>query len=225
MKSCTICNGLKKVVSVVDGEPVAAPCPNCQNSFEVDDLRRRGVPGRFAGSTFDTFVTDTSTLRAAMDRCKEWSMNPKGWLVVSGPPGVGKTHLLCAIAHANRRSTYVSSVDLFARERRRIEDKSITLPDYAAFQGILLFDELGAGMATDWERDVVHRLVAMRYDDGLPTAFATNFRVGTGSPRSLERSGRILPHTSSRILGESQIIEIDADDRRGREPKRIFSGG
>ena len=225
MKTCTICNGLKKVIQVIDGEPIAAPCPNCSGFVETEELKRRGVPGRFTGATFENFVADSHVLSDALKKCSKWSQDPKGWLAISGPPGVGKTHLLCAIAHANRRSVYVSSVDLFSKERRRIEDKSVSVPDYAMFSGILLFDELGAGMATDWEKDVVHRLVAMRYDEGLPTAFATNFRVGTGSPMSLEKSGRILPHTSSRILGESYIIEIDSQDRRGREPERASSRG
>jgi DNA replication protein DnaC len=219
--NCKICNGLKKVVQVVDSEPVAAPCPQCSSVVEAEDLRRRGVPGRFLDATFDTFDADSHALRVARDGCASWALDPKGWIVISGPPGVGKTHLLCSIAHANRRSTYVSSVELFALEKKRFDNKSVVVPDYAQYTGILLFDELGAGLATDWEKDVVHRLVAVRYDEGLPTAFATNFRVGTGSGRSLEKSCRILPHTTSRILGESRIIEIDSYDRRGSEPKRI----
>jgi len=51
----------------------------------------------------------------------------------------------------------------------------VIIPDYAEYQGVLLLDELGAGMATNFEKDIIHRIVAMRYDEGLPTAFATNF--------------------------------------------------
>ncbi len=222
---CKVCNGLKKVVQVINSEPVASPCPRCSDVVEVDELRRRGVPGRFTKAKFSNFVADNQALKRALAVCSEWAENPSGWICISGPPGVGKTHLLCSIAYANRRSIYVSSVDLFSRERKRIEDKSVNLPDYAQYAGVLLLDELGAGMATDWEKDVIHRIVAMRYDEGLPIAFATNFRVGTGSPRSLENSGRILPHTSSRILGEARVVEIDSKDRRGCEPERIFGRG
>lgn len=217
MTDCSICGGLKKVVQVVNGEPIATRCPKCSDRSDAEDLKRRGVPGRFIEASFDNFIAESSTLIFARDSCIDWCKNQKGWIVLSGPPGVGKTHLLSAIASRVRRSIYVSAVDLFGREKKRIGDKSVIIPDYAEYQGVLLLDELGAGMATNFEKDIIHRIVAMRYDEGLPTAYATNFRVGTGSDRSLERSGRILPHTASRILGESLIIEIDSKDRRGRE--------
>ena len=211
---CEICKGAKKVVRVVDGQPYAEDCPRCAGTFTRDEQLRKGIPARFSKSSFDNFEVTNSRLATAKGACLEWLSNPSGWLILSGPPGVGKTHLMCSMAAKIKRCLYVSAVEMFALERKRIDQKDIQIKDFSTYTGVLFLDELGAGMGTDWERDLIHRLVAVRYDESLPTVFSTNFRFGTGSERSLERSGRILPHTASRLLGECRVIEIDSDDRR-----------
>jgi DNA replication protein DnaC len=117
-----------------------------------------------------------------------------------GPAGVGKTHLAVAIM----RSLIAKGVPCLFYESgsllKRIQDSynpisktsetSVLLPVYQA--EVLVLDELGATMPTDWVRDTLYQIINTRYNDKKLTIFTTNFlderpvNSGAGSDASDE---------------------------------------
>lgn len=93
-------------------------CPKCEAEDEarrLNEARRekvcelRGyakIPARFASKGFEDYSPKTPHQRAALKGCQEYAKNlianleAGACLVLLGPPGVGKTHLLCSIVDA-----------------------------------------------------------------------------------------------------------------------------
>ena len=108
------------------------------------------------------------------------------------------------------KAKYLSLIELVDEERRRIAKKSHGQVYLLESADVLFVDELGSGIGTDFERDIVHRLVSRRYDDMKPTVFSTNYRIGTGTKASLENSGKLNANTMSRIA-TSRMFELIED--------------
>ena len=63
--------------------------------------------GELAGSTLDSYdlgrardAAARGTMAAALDTCRAYVDQPRGWLYLYGPTGVGKSHLAAATARA-----------------------------------------------------------------------------------------------------------------------------
>jgi len=87
---------------------------------------------------------------------------------------------------------------------------------------VLLLDDLGAGRTTAWAQDVMHDVLAHRYNRKLPTVMTTNRATGdddddatTGSdaPTLRDRLGDAL---MSRIYEMCRVIPVNGEDYRRR---------
>jgi DNA replication protein DnaC len=151
---------------------------------ELSSLRLHG------GQTFGTFSlrksegieqSDLHSLQRAFDTAREYSEEPSGWLVLTGPYGVGKTHLAASIA--NYRASqglpvmFVVVPDLLDHLRATFNPKSSTSYD-RRFEEVraaplLIMDDLGTQAATPWVREKLYQLFNHRYNAQLPTVITT----------------------------------------------------
>ena len=185
--------------------------------------------------SFDTFDpqaarTDASGKRqlARIKRaCQAFAAEPKGWLVLCGPYGCGKTHLAYAIVGAAYRAgcpVYACTVpDLLETLRQGIASvaKSDSLGRRLAAvrdARLLLLDDLGAENLTPWAAEKIYQIVDHRYRLRLPLVVTTNVNLYT--PK-----GRIEERVVSRLLdgvnlpdGLSRVHLISAGDYRRRPP-------
>jgi len=176
------------------------------------------------GMTFDRFdlreyelpADQRADLKEALRRCQAYALEPKGWLVLAGVYGCGKTHLAAAIANARaalgQPALFVVVPDLLdhlratfspgsqARFDRRFEEVK-TAP-------FLVLDDLGTESASPWAREKLYQIFNYRYITCLPTVITTSQEKKDWDPR-----------LRTRMLDERQsdYIIIKAPSYRGSQ--------
>ena len=173
--------------------------------------------------TFQTFDPDRSdlegevrdNLRRVYQVAYRYAEDPRGWLVLQGTYGCGKTHLAAAIANHQlaRRHTalFVVVPDLLDHLRSTFNPQSPISYDKLFEQvrraPFLVLDDLGTESATAWAKEKLYQLFNYRYNAGLPTVITT-----------AQETQKLDPRLRSRILDESRcdIWLIQAPAYRGQ---------
>lgn len=142
---------------------------------------RWGVARRYAGCTFDTFTARAGTEEALVG-AKAWAeaftLDSQNGLLLAGPFGSGKTHLAVAalrvaIDASLVEGRYVSAGDLVGRVRGG-SGIYWTPVDDAIREELLVLDDLGQEVGTEFTRDVVARVIFGRYEAARPTIITSN---------------------------------------------------
>jgi DNA replication protein DnaC len=181
-------------------------------------IQRARIPRRFADCTFDTFER-VQGVDDALDVTCEWAdsftLDTERGLLLAGNFGSGKTHLgVAALRTAVERvfveARFVSAGDLVARVRSGPNGITWHPVEDAIEAELLLLDDLGQEVGTEFTRDVVCRVIFGRYDHARPTIMTSNL-----GPDGLKRvfGGAVL----SRIYEMADTRTLFAKDYRTRE--------
>ena len=189
-----------------------------QRSRKLRALSNLGIMERL---TFDLFMPDgvglseevRFNLRAAYDVCHSFAMDPKGWIVLLGGFGCGKTHLAAAIANhriaLGHSAIFVVVPDLLDHLRSTYAPNSIVGYDDRIESireaPLLILDDLGAHNSTPWAQEKLYQILNARYNSRLATVITSN--------QGLEE---LDPRITSRLVDPdlSQVYEIIAPDFR-----------
>ena len=187
------------------------PLTDSESSWKDLHLDKARVPLAFRGATWDTFKlmrgrlenTDAGLiLLALLDRLKTWrgEDDEPSIVFLCGPPGSGKTHLAAATVHrwidARRPGAlFVLTGELLASLRRGFNDGTAAGNlDQAKFAKLLVLDDIGSEMATDWVRDTLYMLINYRMNWLHPTVITSNLYPS-------EISSRYHARLASRLAG------------------------
>lgn len=153
--------------------------------------------------TFETFKPEgvglseelRLNLRLAYEAALRFAQNPKGWLLIKGGYGSGKTHLAAAIANYRLQrgepAIFIAVPDLLDYLRSTFSPGSLV--DYdERFDEIrnaplLILDDLGTQSTTSWAREKLFQLLNHRYLARLPTVITTNLELEEIDPRLRSR--------------------------------------
>ena len=138
-----------------------------------------------------------------------------GNLLLTGNPGLGKTHLSAAIAREVSDEGWSVVYDTASRVFERFEAQKFGREDGEADTDVdrvlncdlLILDDLGTEMVTAFVQSALYRIVNTRLMEKRPTIISTNLR-----PEQLAQ--RYSPQTASRIEGEYQILPFTGQDIR-----------
>jgi DNA replication protein DnaC len=108
---------------------------------------------------------------------QEFAEHPRGWLVMTGPYGCGKTHLAAAVGNYRKGMgddpIFVVVPDLLDHLRATFSPSSTTSYDElfnrVKSAPILILDDLGTQSATPWAREKLYQIFNERYNAKLPT--------------------------------------------------------
>jgi len=190
--NCPICKGAGVVHPLLpSGKPdfsqvVACRCVKKElDSERQTRLRRYSNLGALTQFTFDNLEPQgrrgnpksQEQFKRAYEAAKAFATEPKGWLILSGPSGGGKTHLAAAIA--NERIShgypafYITASDLLDHLRAAFSPDS-EMPydeffDQVRNAPLLILDDLGAQTSTSWAREKLDQLLTHRFNSKLPT--------------------------------------------------------
>ena len=145
------------------------------------------IPTRFSGKTLASFkaesVEQQRALSVAQSFVADWSDTSKkgSWLVFSGLPGTGKSHLAIAIlqalmpAHVGRYMTCMELIQSIRSTWRKDSEKSeVEILDELSALPLLVIDEVGVQYGTDSEQNHIFDVLDRRYRDLMPTILLTN---------------------------------------------------
>jgi DNA replication protein DnaC len=149
-----------------------------------------GIVGRYRAATFASFEAKTRAQQAIVTRCQAFvrqstfpTTNSAG-LILIGPCGVGKTHLLAAMARDLKfercLTAHLTTPRAIVRRLRATwakgsdESEEEVLDAYTKCTAVLLLDEVGVGFGTDAELTQLFEVIDARYTQGLPTVAASN---------------------------------------------------
>lgn len=239
---CKTCKG-KGFLPRIDAEgyEVLSPCGMQGLRLRIQRFNQAALPAAFAAATLDSWRPQTPAQRNLHRRVGEWQawvlrqgLDAQGKLPrqlrgigLTGAPGVGKTHLMAALAR---------SLTLEVGVAVRFADFSQLLWDlkagYQAGRGeadlvaplanvdVLFVDELGKGRASEWEISILDSVISARYNRGLTTFFSTNYPLqgkvdAQGKKLATESlADRVGERIASRLTAMCDVFEVDGVDQR-----------
>ncbi len=218
--NCPICHGIGFIARDVPyGEPGFGKMDVCscrQSKIEKDEnerLSRDSNLDSYSDMTFENFNVRGRgqirqeyelCLKMARDHAQKFAKERKGWLLLTGNFGTGKTHLAAAIAKValadHVANIFMPVPDLMDWLRASFNSQSESYED--RFQKIctvplLILDDLGSQSSTDWVQEKLYQIFNYRYVNRLPTVITTNSTLN-------ELDGRI----ASRLEDPSLVMKV-----------------
>jgi DNA replication protein DnaC len=234
VESCTVCNGFG-VLESQDGRRLV-PC-SCREGIDADARRRAAkIPERYRSCTITNFnhLSDSQrSAKAFARRFVEAYPAVSAGILITGPVGVGKTHLAAGILAElldtkAARGLFCDFTELLDRiqgsfGRGGEESAEEILAPYRDAE-LLVLDELGARRPSDWARDVLYGLLNTRYNRKRATILTTNYGDETEKPGGETLELRVGSAVRSRLAEMCQLVPISGPDyRREIRPGRSFS--
>jgi DNA replication protein DnaC len=209
---CEICGGTGWISAEVPfGHPKfgkAQMCPHLLTEVNQSLTQRRWQElGALRNMTFDTFDTrgreghiltpqQSLSLRSAVSQLQEnFVEERRGWILLIGTYGCGKTHLAAAIANALLAKgvpvVFVNVPDLLDYLRATYSPGTEETYDQRFNEivnaPVLVLDDLGAQNATPWAGEKLYQIINARYIAKLPTVITTNLNLENLDPRVRSR--------------------------------------
>jgi DNA replication protein DnaC len=236
-KSCPKCQGGGRVYARDGrGYEVLRGCPCGADPRRLSYLTGLQLPHKFVDRTLAGYRGYSATQRRALARARRFvdefvpGASGQRALLLCGPPGTGKTHLLVAMlrelaAHKTVRGRYEEFFLLLSDIRdgfsRGMSSREWLEPLRQV--DVLAIDEIGkGGQNREWEQGVLDEIISVRYNAGRPTLFATNypppgttdweFKSDGKAVENLEQ--RVGPRIYSRIHEMCDVIDVDGNDQR-----------
>ena len=124
------------------------------------------MPPRFRDATFETFdLKRNPKMRPAFEAAQAMARGEGDLLFLYGPPGLGKTHLACAVVQEHPLATFREVPEFLAWLRshygkdmgRELVEQSVHNYQQAAV-ALLVLDDVGAHYQTAWASPQHYRL-------------------------------------------------------------------
>ncbi|OGO24254.1 MAG: DNA replication protein DnaC [Chloroflexi bacterium RBG_16_50_9] len=194
--SCPVCKGVGIVhPRLPSGEPnyrQVVPCRCVRGEMDSERRTRLQRYSNLGSLTRFTFTNlepkgksgnpqSQEQFSRVCQAAKNFAAEPKGWLILSGPSGSGKSHLAAAVANERISSGYpafyITAPDLLDHLRSSFTPGS-EVPydeffDQVRNTPLLVLDDLGAQTGTPWAKEKLDQLLTSRFNGELPTVIIT----------------------------------------------------
>ena len=207
------------------GKAVPCHCARVEWEAQVPErLAQYSNLGDLSNKTFDNLIPQgrhpdeesQRRFRAAYEAARKYATEPRGWLVLTGNSGCGKTHLAAAIANhcigMHIRTYFIVVPELLDHLRTTFapnnEETFDELFEQVRNVPLLILDDLGAQYSSPWALEKLFQLLNHRFNAQLPTVVTTNV--------AMERLDENL-QTRLTDYGLSTVMEVERRSAALRE--------
>jgi DNA replication protein DnaC len=207
---CPICAGIGYVrLEVPVGHPDFGRLQvcSCRQSQVSKQIRQRLFAlsnlDELSDLTFENFQPrgliglsprQADSLELAFNHSQQYAQSLKGWLLLQGGYGCGKTHLAAAIANfavgLGVPALFITVPDLLDTLRFAYDDPEATFEerfDDIRQAPLLVMDDFGTQNATSWAQEKLFQILNYRYINHLPLVITTNLPLDDIEPRIRSR--------------------------------------
>lgn len=204
-----------------DKGPILCECRRSSRDSRTDKAR---VPQRFRESSLHNYYPKNNSQFFAHGFASTLIENYPGveqGLLLMGGVGVGKTHLAVAIMREliekkglkclfYESGSLLKTIQSSYSSISQTSEMSVLSPVFEA--EVLVLDELGATVSTDWVRDTLYQIINTRYNNRKLSIFTTNYLdevyVEGEVKRIKERIKELndSPFDSQKVMEEKELL-------------------
>jgi DNA replication protein DnaC len=157
--------------------PVYAVCPLCQDEESKARRRRfwlkRGVPERLVDGDIRAVQAASPEEASVKAQLVQWKM--KGFLILMGPVGVGKSHWASIFLQAKGDGLFITHLDMLSDLRSSYSTHTTAELIHKWREAeMLVLDEFGLSAGGKDEEPMLYQVLADRHDKRRPTIITSN---------------------------------------------------
>jgi DNA replication protein DnaC len=224
---CPICFGTGTRLEAGKGG-VICDCQRTNSGSRALDAAR--IPPRFRQCSFHNYYPKHESQYFAhsfASRLVDDYPAVETGLLFMGPVGVGKTHLAISVLRDliekkgvtclfYESGSLLKAIQDSYNPISQTSETRVLAPVYQA--EVLVLDELGASVPTNWVRDTLYQIINTRYNNNRLTIFTTNYLDEARTPTEAE-SETAVPRRSRKFTSE-RIQEMTTLEERIGTPLR-----
>lgn len=175
------------------------------------ELRESGLDRMISEKRFDNFTVKDKWQERARNMCMDFADNPKGWLLLSGQSGSGKTHLCTAVAKSLIDKGMIVTYVLYRDSMTKLKPMNGNSYDAERLMRklknaeVLYIDDLFKGGVTDADVRLMFELIDHRYRAKSITIISTELTIDDIEEVDEAIAGRIMELSKKVMIKKDKI--------------------